>query len=197
MHHFLNYARSTSLYRELCELFDAKDGNLLDQTNDEIASSQIEFIRWAIHLAAPRLILETGTNKGFFSYLLSLICRDVVIYTFDTDPRSARAVELINSRQNNIRAIFTVGDTRQTLQTFNVPAQFAWIDGGHSEDIPINDLTNCLRLRIQHVAIDDTVLPDVSAAVQQMVAKTPYRLLHNPFAQHDRRRAVLMQLAPG
>ena len=194
---FLEYARSTDLYRSLCAVFPSDDGNLLEQTNDRIAAAQTEFLRWALHQADPKVILETGTNKGMFIYFVSLVARGVTIHTFDTDPRSAQAVELINRAQQNVAAVFHEGDTRQTLKELNVSPQFAWIDGGHEADIPLNDLMQCFRLRIPYVAVDDTAYPTVHGAVQYMLENTPYEALGNPFAHHDRRKALLLHLGDG
>lgn len=143
------------------------------------------------------MILETGTNKGMFIYFLSLVTRGVTIHTFDTDPRSARAVELINRAQKDVVAVFHEGDTRQTLKELNVSPQLAWIDGGHEADIPLNDLMQCFRLRIPYVAVDDTAYLSVRGAVQYMLENTPHKALGNPFAQHDRRKALLLHLGDG
>jgi hypothetical protein len=66
------------------------------------------------------LKFETGTNKGMFLYFLSLVCRNVTIHTFDSDPRCRRAVDLVNQAQRNVAAVFHEGDTRQTLRELNV-----------------------------------------------------------------------------
>jgi predicted O-methyltransferase YrrM len=194
MNLFAEYARGTELYRQLCGVSDSPHGNLLEHTGDQTADAQIEFLRWALHRANPKLIIETGTNKGLFAYLVSLICRDVTIHTFDADARAGVAVELINKAQKNVHVIFHKGDSRRTLAASNVEAEFAWIDGGHEGDVPLKDLMECYRLAVPYVAVDDTVCPDVGDAVQHLTEHSPYRTIVNPFQQHDKRKAVLLQL---
>lgn len=193
---FLDHARSTDLYRSLCQVFESPDGNLLEQTEDRLAEAQTEFLRWALHEAQPSVIIETGTNKGLFSYFVSLVARGVTIHTFDRDPRAGEAVELVNRSQQNVRCVFHDGDTRQTLGDFGVAAEFAWIDGGHDADIPLSDLMACYRLRVPYVAADDTAYPTVREAVEYLTRHTPYTVAGNPFREHDRRQALLLRLPP-
>ena len=51
-----------------------------------------------------------------FPYFVSLVTSGVTIHTFDLNPMCARAVELINQSQQNIRVVFHEGDTRKTLK---------------------------------------------------------------------------------
>jgi methyltransferase family protein len=191
---FVEHARRTELYRQLCGLYDSPHGNLLEHTRGQTAEAQVEFLRWGLHLANPRVIIETGTNKGLFAYLVSLVCQNVTIHTFDADPRAAKAVGLINKTQRNVEIVFHRGDSRRTLPELNVAAEFAWIDGGHEGDVPLRDLMECYRLAVPYVAVDDTVYPDVSGAVQHLIQQSPYRTTVNPFLQHDTRKAVLLRL---
>jgi len=70
---FLARARETPLYRELCALLGTEDGNLLERTGETVAEAQIEFLRWALARARPRVVLEVGgTNAG--TVHLTLCC---------------------------------------------------------------------------------------------------------------------------
>src|ERR1700736_3604350 len=100
---FFSYARSTDLYRKLCAIPANEDGNLLERTNAEIGEAQIEFLRWALHLARPKVIFETGTNKGMFAYLVSLLLQEVTVHTCDIHPASAGAIDLLNADQQSFR----------------------------------------------------------------------------------------------
>ncbi len=62
------------------------------------AEAQIEFLRWALHLANPRIIIETGTHKGLFGYLVSVLMKDVVIHTLDVHSGAAKAAELADKQ---------------------------------------------------------------------------------------------------
>ena len=67
-----------------------------------------EFLRWALHLAKPNVVIETGTNKGFFGYLLSLLLQNVTLHTFDIKATAARP-SLLNEGQKNVSCISTKG----------------------------------------------------------------------------------------
>jgi hypothetical protein len=192
---FLEYARSQQLYKALCGVLESEDGNLLERTDMKTAEAQTEFLRWALNVVRPTTILEIGTNKGMFIYFVSVVARDVTIHTFDIDPACARAVDLLNSGQSNVVAVFHEGDTRATLRDAEIEAQFAWLDGGQQGDTPLNDLMQCFRLRVPYVAIDDSAFPVVQTAIDYVQQHTPYRTVGNPFLKEDRRRAVLLGLS--
>jgi predicted O-methyltransferase YrrM len=192
---FLDYARSTDLYQELCRVAATGDGNLLERTDDLTAEAQAEFLRLGLQLASPKIIVETGTNKGMFGYLVSLICRRVVMHTLDVNPRAADAVAILNRKQANITFVFHEGDSRQTFPQLDITPDFAWIDGGHETDIVLSDLLQCYRLKTSYVAVDDTAYESVKNAVDNFIADTPYSLVPHPFCQYDKRRAVLLHLA--
>jgi hypothetical protein len=191
---FLKYARATDLYRALCRVPASAEGNLLGSTDDTTAEAQVEFLRWALLQAAPRVVLETGTHQGHFGYLLSLVARGVTLHTCDVNPHAAQAVTLLNAGQANMACVLHEGDSRVTLPALDVPAQFAWIDGGHDTPVAVSDLIQCQRLRIPYVALDDTAYPPVQAALAHCLRHTAYTLVPNPFADHDQRKAVLLRL---
>jgi hypothetical protein len=194
---FLAHARSSELYRELCRVPATGDGNLLEGTDDATAEAQIEFIRWAFQRARPDTIIEVGTHKAMFGYLLSLLSERLVLHTIDSHLGAAQAVELLNRGQSNVRCVFYPGDSREIFPSLKVTAGFAWVDGGHDTDISISDILSCYRLRVPYVAVDDSAYPSVAAAIRYTTNHTTYRPISNPFAQHDRRRAVLLSLFEG
>jgi predicted O-methyltransferase YrrM len=189
---FLDYARSTPLYRQLCATPATSEGNLLEATDEQTAEAQTEFLRWALNLARPQVILETGTNKGLFGYLMSLVCRDVVLHTFDVHPGAAQAVQTLNSMQSNVSCLFHEGDSRATLRELRIAVQFAWIDGGHVFDVALSDLQQCYRLQVPYIAVDDTSYTCVRQAVNHLLEHTRYREVPHPFLQHDSRKAILL-----
>ena len=79
---FLARARSSDRYRELCRVPATSDGNLLEGTDDGTAEAQIDFLRWAIQQARPDTVIEVGTHKGMFGYLVSLILERAVLHTW-------------------------------------------------------------------------------------------------------------------
>src|SRR6516162_8122091 len=100
---FVKYARSTDLYRQLCRVPGTRDGNLLEATDDAIAEAQVEFLRWALRLAGAGTVIEVGTHKGMFGYLLSLVCHGIEMHTIDSNPAAGQAVEILNRGQDNVR----------------------------------------------------------------------------------------------
>lgn len=196
---FVEYARSTELYKALCLSMDSPHGNLLERTSDETAEAQTEFLRWAFRLATPKNFIETGTNKCFFSYLVWLTCPGAHIHTFDINTDCEKPALAIQDAVRLPRVIFHLGDTRSTLSEWKVPADFAWIDGGHEFNVAISDLLNCARLGIPYIAVDDMIdahepgWTEVKMAVEHFIAMTCYRLHPNPFAAHDSRGAVLLR----
>jgi hypothetical protein len=189
---FLDYARSTELYKHLRSVPATRDGNLLEYTDDRTAEAQTEFLRWALHLAGPQVVLETGTNKGMFGYLISLLLKGVVLHTLDANPQAAKAVDILNCQQPNVRCCFYEGDSRVTFPALNVGARFAWIDGGHATEVAISDLLQCYRLKVPFIGVDDTAYSTVKNAVDYFLDHTSYKVIPNPFIYHDSRKAVLL-----
>jgi hypothetical protein len=194
MSQFLDHARSTDLYRRLCQIGNTGDGNLLELTDDRTAEAQTEFLRWALLLADPKVVIETGTDKGLFGYLLSLVLRQVELHTFDIRPEAVRAVDLLNKGQSQLTSFFYEGDSRATLPRFLGAAQFAWLDGSHETDVLLSDFLQCYRMAVPFVAVDDGAYPSVRMALRYILDHTPYAIVPNPFAHNDRRQAMLLHL---
>ena len=193
---FVEHLRHQPLFQELAASFETIEGNLLERADPWTTEAQIETIRYLVQLTQARRVLETGTNKSLFGYVLSHLTHDACLYTFDGDPRCATGVELLNASQRRVRSVFMLGDTKQTLPAFDVPGiDLAWIDGGHDEATALNDLTQAMRLAIPVVAVDDArTIPDISRAIDAALQANPaYRLHPNPFYEHDRRGIVILR----
>jgi predicted O-methyltransferase YrrM len=191
----LEHLRAQPLYRRLRDGFDSVEGNLLEVTDDQTATAQVEALQWAIARAAPRAVLETGTNKGYFGYLLAHITRDVTLHTFDGDPRCERQARILNEGQARVRVRFTLGDTKQTLAAFAEPdIGFAWIDGGHDEATAASDIGHAMRLGVPLIAVDDTlIMGETARAVDSaLAAHKGYQRLEHPFAAADSRGIALL-----
>jgi predicted O-methyltransferase YrrM len=193
---FVDYLRDQELYQQLANSYDTVEGNLLERADARTTAAQIEALRYAIRLAQPRSVLETGTGKSMFGYVLSHLVHGVTLYTFDGDPRCVPGVALLNAAQTNIQAKITFGDTKQTLSTFNVPGiGLAWIDGGHDEATVLNDIQQAIRLDIPLIAIDDArTMPEVASAINHALnAHSTYVRLENPFYDHDTRGIMFLR----
>lgn len=191
----VDYMKAQPLYHLLANQASILEGNLLEYNDPATAESQVQFLRYALAKANPRRVLETGTNKGYFSYVLSHLVSQVEIFTFDMNPQSQDCVHLINQHQSNVRVHFTFGDTRVTLPSFHQPGiGFAWIDGGHDEDTAYNDLFHAVRLGIPYIAMDDVKqFPHLAHPIGMILTNFPqYRQLFNPFYETDARGAILL-----
>ena len=193
---FVEHLRRQDLFRQLAATYDTVEGNMLERAGARTTAAQVEAVRYALRLARPRAVLETGTNKSLFGYLLSQLARDLTLYTFDGDPRTARGVEILAAAQSNVRPVFALGDTKQTLADFDAEGiGLAWIDGGHDEATALSDLRHAARLAVPLVAVDDArTMPEVGRAVARLLAeRDDYEPLTNPFYQHDERGIVLLR----
>jgi hypothetical protein len=195
MNLFLAHARSTDLYKQLCRVSATDDGNLLEHTSDQVAEAQTEFLRWALQLARPKVIVETRANKGLFGYFVSLLLHDVVLHTLGVHPGAAQAVKTLNAGQVNVSCIFYEGDSRVTFPRLHVQADFAWLGGGHQHDVMLSDLLQCYRLQIPYVAVEDATYPSVRKEVAYTLDHFPYAVLPNPFTPNDSRGAMLLHLS--
>lgn len=187
---FVEHLRRQELFRQLAATYDTVEGNMLERADPRTTAAQVEAVRYALRLARPRAVLETGTNKSLFGYVLSQLARDVTLHTFDGDPRAAAGVELLNAGQSHVRSVFTLGDTKQTLAELDAEGiGFAWIDGGHDEATATSDLLHAARLSVPLIACDDArTMPEVGRAIEQLLAgRDDYEPLANPFYQHDAR----------
>jgi predicted O-methyltransferase YrrM len=193
---FVEHLRRQDLFRQLAESYETVEGNCLERADPRTTAAQIEAIRLALRLTRPRCVLETGTNKSLFGYVLSQLARDVTLYTFDGDARVVGGGELLNAAQSKVRSVFTLGDTKQTLRDFDAQAiDLAWIDGGHDEATALSDLRQAARLRVPLVAVDDArTMPEVARAIEQVVGESSdYERLANPYYAHDARGIVLLR----
>jgi len=193
---FVNSLREQALYRQLASTYETVEGNLLERADDRTTAAQIEALRYFIHVARPQRVLETGTGKSMFGYVLSHLVHRVTLYTFDGDHRCAAGVALLNAVQTNVQAVFTLGDTKQTLPTFDVDGiGLAWIDGGNDEATALNDIQQAMRLGIPFIAVDDArTMPEVAAAIDHALQAHPaYVRLANPFYDHDARGMVYLR----
>lgn len=193
---YVNSLREQALFHRLAGAYETVEGTLLERADEPTAAAQIEALRYAISLARPQSILETGTGKSMFGYLLSHLTHGTTLYTFDGDPRCVTGVELLNAAQTNVQAVLTLGDTKQTLPACDVKdLGFAWIDGGHDEATALSDIAQAMRLGVPLLAIDDArTMPEVASAIERALhMHLEYVRLANPFYNHDARGIVFLR----
>lgn len=192
---FVNYLKAQPLYQLLAAQSTLQEGNLLEYNDQLTAESQVNMLMFALNLAKPKKILETGTNKGYFAYLLSFLVQGVDLYTFDMSPHSQASVNLLNQHQDAVRIHFYCGSTQATLPHFHEPGiGFAWIDGGHEELTAYNDLYHAVRLGIPYIAMDDIkTFPHLARPIGLILTQFPhYRQIYHPYYDTDARGAILL-----
>lgn len=191
----LEWLMSDPLYHALASSYETVEGTLFEQ-EPRGRWAQLRAIAWAYEQAGrPAHIVETGTAKGFFGYLLSWLVTEpngAHLFTYDGDPRSATAVELLRTSQRTLASTLTLGDSKQTFRV-GPGIGMAWIDGGHDEATAYSDITACLRANTPWVLVDDTQMPEVRRAVDQAVGEFPaYREVAHPWQADDARRIAVL-----
>ena len=178
-------------------------GNLLydwDQAPNPCMDDQLKYLWLQLKQINPSIILEVGTNEGFFCYFAHLVVPNARIVTFDnrleSDCREAVDILQAHFKQQFIKLI--EGDSQETLTSFAdsrsqasdaAPIDFAWIDGSHETPVVLSDLRNCAKLKIPNLFLDDykltvsteTSLPalNVKNAVDLFLHQHPeYDLVH-------------------
>jgi len=201
---FLRSLQQDPLYQALCAVSGINThGNLLERTDPATAESQVETIRWALWRLGepPAWVVETGTNRALFGYLLSRIAAaPLMLDTIDPEPRSLQAVATLNAMQDRVRAVHHCGlsgDLLPLILRRGVPG-LAWVDGDHSEQGCIDDLIALADAHTPMILVDDADHgePGVQAAIARFLNEAPYTREAPPWAltEGDRRGiAVLMR----
>jgi len=188
-----NQIRQSGLFAELSALEMGREGNLLQHTTDDVIDAQMDFLRWCFLHGDFTVFLETGTNKSLFGLFLSFVysrIKRIDLHTFDRNGECRKGVEILNRGQDVVVSHFHFGDTRETLPEFDQGADFMWLDGRHNFEYVSFELVQANRLGIRWVAVDDTNIAEVFAAVTNHKL---YRIAGNPFLVHDKRRPLLLE----
>ena len=202
----IEYLMGQPLYRALAETFQTDEGNLFERADKATIEAQLATIAWVVGRTtltpspSPKgrgelHILETGTNKGFFGFLMCHMIDDGILYTFDIDERAGRAAQVLDAGQAVIEVRFTLGDTKETLAQFNAPIDLAWIDGGHDAKTAYCDIGHAMRLGAQWVLVDDVRgMASVAVAVVAALEDHPeYERVHNPWWEDDTRGIAVLR----
>jgi len=169
-----------------CDLKGFAPGAFLYNSNDNSKNQQLKCIADIFDKIKPKYVLETGTESAMFCYFVKCLVPDIKVVTFGMndghnptgDHRSQKCTTYLNQIFNNYIE-YIEGDSALTLTAFNTKEQidFAWIDGCHDYNFVMSDLTNCLRLGIKHICLDDySMFSDVRSAVNEFVNTNSYRI---------------------
>lgn len=166
---------SPQVVAELTAAFEQGEGSTFQNSEPEIRLQSRLLIR-ALRAAQARTVLEVGTHKAHFCYLVKLALPEARVETFGVDRKSQVAVDLLNERFGRF-VTFHGGDSKATLPAFAQPApvDFAWVDGGHDLATCLSDLEQCARLGVDHVCVDDCAgEPQVAEALRRFLAHGTY-----------------------
>ena len=106
----------------------------------------------------PQAILEVGTWNGRRALEMLMLSPDSKYYGFDL---FEDASPVTDAEEKNVKPHYSLrsvrayldgfdvelhkGNTRQTLQAFDKPVDFVWLDGGHSVETIASDWANVKR----------------------------------------------------
>ena len=166
-------------------------GPVVDHQRDE----QLRFLEKVIREVKPLHIVETGTHFAGFDYFVVLIDKSIRIDTFGINEGSQKAVDILNEHfKTDIQ--FHLGDSVETFTKFTpeYKIDFAWIDGGHTEEICLIDLYNCARLEIGHICCDDySMARAVRKAVADFLYSYPEYKVQDIDSEIDKRRIIYLK----
>ena len=160
--------------------------------NEEGMITQIEFLEKICNTFKPEYIVETGTNKGFFSYVILSILnkykKSITIETFDLASWSANAINILNNYFTDHKIIFHLcgfGGSEETLKYFNPTKNIDlfFIDGDHGYSGCSADIKHAIRLNSSLILIDNTNYPNVRQSITDHLL-LKYKLLDSTPKYH-------------
>ena len=194
------------LYAALCHSSDADEGNLLEHTDRATAAAQIATIAWVVgRYGPPTTVVEIGTNKALFGYLLLSLLpvgHPFDYHTIDPDPRAVDAAAVLGGYDRHVYNIAVHAHTGlsrdvlpRLLATIPTP-DLAWVDGEHTEDAVVADLTHLADAGTRIILVDDTrLLAEVRDGLLRWRASDaarPYRM--TDLAYPDDRRGIAIAI---
>jgi len=169
---------------------NTNEGALLNNS-DGCIQLQVELIERCLEKYRPKHIVETGTNKGYFSFIaLSILDKypeEVLINTFDMNQFSANAVQIVNSTFNRHKVVFHLGDSTVTVKNFNPQKKvdLFFVDGGHTHYVATSDIKQAKRMNSPLILIDDTGGQGVAQAIAEQLSD--YKIIDETERSDDRR----------
>jgi hypothetical protein len=162
---------------------------------EEMMKLQMNFIIKTLKNLNPNIILETGTNKANFVFLVKSILPKCTIHTFDLHEWCQYKVDAVKEYFKADDIYFYKGDTTQTLKDSklkNISFELAYVDGGHSYSVALSDLIHCANLNIKYIMVDDyNMLPEVKSAVDDFCKNNSYKIIDHCL-QNNSRGIVLL-----
>ena len=143
-----------------------------------------------------RTIMEIGLNAGHSAESFFNVCPAIQKFvSFDINLRSytATAVEYFKRKYRN-RFVFIPGDSQITVPKYktNFPSEtfdLIYIDGGHFDDVCLNDIINSSRLAHPDTIlwIDDNISDGTAWAIEKCVQNGIIEVLQEHQSNHESR----------
>lgn len=160
--------------KSLKAVSNSNEGALLN--NDYLPMQlQLNLVQRVLEKYRPKYIIETGTNKSFFSFIcLSVLDKfgeSITIDTFDMADFSLKAVAIVNNHFPRHKVIFHQGNSLNTLSSFSPRQQvdLFFVDGGHSYDVASSDIKNAIRMNSSLILMDDSGSEPVAKAINELL----------------------------
>jgi predicted O-methyltransferase YrrM len=185
----LRFFHQDPTFQKLAALFNDGEGNTLDVVSEQVSIAQTTFILKILDLVRPGVIVETGTNKGMFGFLIShFVRRGTVLYTFDIKPISATAAGILEM-ETPLKVHFYLGDSQITFTQFSGFVDLVFVDGFHAYSHSKADILNAVRCGAKYIIVDDTNVEGPRQACEETAG---YHIVRNLREAEDDRKMVLL-----
>lgn len=124
---------------------------------------QVDLIQTALDLIQPKHIVEIGTNKSNFIYLVCEYMKyrnhkNLIIDTYDIDPECINGIQIIREKFPEYSINFHCGNSLNSLYLYppdSSPIDLFYVDGHHSYSYAKNDMEQAIRLNSKYILVDD------------------------------------------
>lgn len=172
-------------YSWLVEKCSSGEGNLLVNSNEYVKNDQLTFLIKYLLEINPSNILEVGTNCACFGYMIHHILPQAKLITLGIDWWSKEFVDYFNNAYGDYIS-FILGDSQITLPKLESKIDLAWVDGCHTPKCLMSDLTECSRLEIPHIFIDDYEHTPLTDTVDEFIRNYPKYKIKDQTNNHQR-----------
>lgn len=187
----INTIKNHNLYQKISEASVSPVGNLLDtDTDDTTADAQIKAISFVINkLKKDKIsVLEYGTNKGFFIFVLSLMCEKVNGITFEINKQYKQSIDLVLGLKNVDVEVIYDDSTKQGVNYTNYNFDVAWIDGGRTDSVLYHDLYLAIFTKTKYILVDDNKFYGEAFTIKVREALSSlYQEIENPYFDNDKK----------
>ena len=170
----LNTLRNHPIRKALEGAYITIEGTLFEHHSDTSTLAQLTTLVDHIRAIKPKKVIEIGTAKSYFGFLLSQNCNPgTELLTFGIDANSATGVDILNKQQDKLKVTFVKGNSNLTVSDDHFKgADMAWIDGGHQYATAMSDIGHAMAAGVTVILVDDVRhMKSVMDAVNDSVKK--------------------------